>query len=234
MPIRAVLWDVDDTLFDYTGSDRAGALAHIEAEGLLARHGSEEAALAHWQAVTDAQHARFTAGELGFLEQRRERARHFLGEPLSDDEADAWFARYVACYEAAWTLFPDTVAALDALAASHRHGVLSNSSSHHQERKLARFGLRDRFEVLLCCDQIGCAKPDPAAFRAACEAMALPPHEVVYVGDRLDLDAEAAVAAGLAGVWLDRGGAVEDGAFAPRITALTDLPAVLTELASAR
>lgn len=234
MPIRAVLWDVDDTLFDYTGSDRAGVLAHIEAEGLLERHASPEAALAHWQAVTEEQYARFTAGELDFLQQRRERARRFLGEPLPDAEADAWFGRYVACYEAAWTLFPDALAALDALAGSHRHGVLSNSSSHHQERKLARFGIRDRFEVVLCCDGIGCAKPDPAAFLAACEALALPPGEVVYVGDRLDLDAEAAVAAGLVGVWLDRGGDGPDGAFAPRITALTDLPAVLRDLPAAR
>ena len=26
MPLHAVLWDLDDTLFDYTGSDRAGVL----------------------------------------------------------------------------------------------------------------------------------------------------------------------------------------------------------------
>lgn len=238
MPIRAVLWDVDDTLFDHTGSDRTGALAHLEAEGLLARHASPEAALGRWEAVAREQFARFTAGELGFLEHRRERARRFLGEPLSDDEADAWFGRYVARYEAAWTLFPDAVPALDALAGSHRHGVLSNSAGRHQERKLARFGIRDRFEAVLCCDGTGCAKPEPAAFHAACDALRLPPDEVAYVGDRLDLDAQAAVAAGLTGVWLHRGGApagpAPGGADTPVITALTQLPALLRDLAAGR
>jgi putative hydrolase of the HAD superfamily len=233
MPIRAVLWDVDDTLFDHTGSDNAGALAHIEAEGLLTRYDSPQAALARWRQVMEEQHARFTAGEIGFLDHRRERARQFLGEALSDADADAWFGRYVTRYEAAWTLFPETLAVLDALADSHRHGVLSNSAAHHQERKLRRFGIRDRFEVLLCSDGLGCAKPDPAAFLAACEALDLPPQEVAYVGDRLDLDAEAAVAAGLVGVWLDRDGGPQ-GAFAPRVTGLTDLPALLAEIARPR
>ncbi|THA24332.1 HAD family hydrolase [Streptomyces sp. RKND-216] len=231
MPIRAVLWDVNDTLFDYTGSDDAAALAHIEAEGLLSRHASPEAALARWRAVMEEQYARFTSGEIAFLDHRRERARQFLGARLSDEDADAWFGRYVTRYEAAWTLFPDTVAALDALARSHRHGVLSNSSVRNQDRKLTRLGIRDRFEVLLCSDRLGVAKPDAAAFLAGCAALDLPPHEVAYVGDRLDLDAEAAVAAGLTGVWPDRNGG-SAAAFSPRISVLTDLPAVL-ETASA-
>ncbi|THA62050.1 HAD family hydrolase, partial [Streptomyces sp. A0642] len=34
MPIRAVLWDIDDTIFDYSGADRIGMRKHLEAEGL--------------------------------------------------------------------------------------------------------------------------------------------------------------------------------------------------------
>lgn len=40
MPIRAVLWDIDDTLFDYTGADAAGLAAHLRDEGLGERYGS--------------------------------------------------------------------------------------------------------------------------------------------------------------------------------------------------
>ncbi|MFC4493933.1 HAD family hydrolase [Streptomyces ovatisporus] len=206
MPIRAVLWDVDDTLFDYTGSDRAGALRHIEAERLLSRHPSPEAALARWREVMEEQFARFVGGELGFLEHRRERARAFLGTALSDAEADAWFGRYIALYEQAWTLFPDAVPALDALTPRYRHGVLSNSSSAVQERKLRRLGIRGRMEALLCADEIGHAKPAREAFRAGCAALGLPPQEVAYVGDRYDIDARAADEAGLHGIWLDRTG----------------------------
>ncbi|GAB2799955.1 HAD family hydrolase [Streptomyces daliensis] len=251
MPIRAVLWDVDDTLFDYTNSDRAAALRHIETEGLLERYGSAEEALTRWAAVMEEQFGRFVAGELGFKEHRRERARAFLGTPLTDAEADAWFARYVTLYEEAWALFPDALPALDALTPGYRHGVLSNAATTIQERKLRTLGIRDRLELLLCADRVGHAKPAPEAFLAACEALRLPPGEVAYVGDRADIDALAAEAAGLRGVWLDRTGpepapapapasdpeaeGAAPGAVAPslRITTLAELPALLTGLSRA-
>ncbi|MGW8552025.1 HAD family hydrolase [Streptomyces tubercidicus] len=46
MPLRTALWDLDDTLFDYTGSDRSGVLRHLRTAGLLTTYGGEEAALA--------------------------------------------------------------------------------------------------------------------------------------------------------------------------------------------
>lgn len=60
--IRAVVWDVDDTLFDYTTADREGMRAHLAAEGLLAGYGSAEEALIRWREATDQQWARFAAG----------------------------------------------------------------------------------------------------------------------------------------------------------------------------
>ena len=238
MPIRAVLFDIDDTLFDYTGSDSRAALQHIEAERLLSRFPSPEAALVRWREVMEEQFARFLTGEFGFLEHRRERARTFLGTALSDAEADVWFGRYVTLYERAWTLFPDVLPALDALAPHYRHGALSNSSVANQERKLRRLGIRDRLEVLLCADELGHAKPAPEAFLAGCEALGLPPGEVAYVGDRHDIDARAADEAGLHGVWLDRTDGAEPSARTlpagaagvRRIAGLDELPALLTRI----
>ncbi|WP_055585586.1 HAD family hydrolase [Peterkaempfera griseoplana] len=228
MALAGVLWDVDDTLFDYAGAERAGILRHLTDEGLLA----DEQALGRWRQVMEEVYARFVAGELTFLEHRRERARRFLDAPdLPDDRADAWFAGYVRAYEAAWRAFPDVLPALEALDAldgSLAHGVLSNSSVVHQERKLRRLGLRDRFSCLLCSAELGFAKPDPRAFAAACEALGLPPHQVAYVGDRLDLDALGARDAGLHGIWLDRGGAGGDTPEGVhRIGGLAELPALL-------
>ncbi|MER5728577.1 HAD family hydrolase [Streptomyces sp. NPDC002138] len=237
MAIRAVLWDVDDTLFDYTGADTAGLRVHLEREGIAGRYGAPHEALALWRAHTDRHWARFAAGETDFQEQRRDRVRDFLGQPaLSGAEADAWFARYVEHYQAAWTVFPDVVPVLDALARSHRHGVLSNSSLVNQDPKLRRLGLRERFEVLVCAVELGVSKPEAGAFLAACEALDLAPEEVAYVGDHPEIDGRGARDAGLVAVWLDRaGGHVPAGGPgrgpAPqgvyRITGLAQLPAVL-------
>ncbi|MEU7222420.1 HAD family hydrolase [Streptomyces chrestomyceticus] len=231
MTIEAILWDVDDTLFDYTGSDRVGALRHIEAEGLLTRYADVECALGRWRECMEVAFGRFLAGEVGFMEHRRERARDFLGEALSDAEADAWFGRYVALYEAAWTLFPDSVQALTDLAPLARQGVLSNSSVRNQDRKLRALGIRDHFEVVLCADELGHAKPAAEAFLAACDAMELAPERVVYVGDKLDVDAIGARDAGLGAVWVDRTGElgpVPDGV--TRVGGLAELPSLVRGL----
>ncbi|WP_371095248.1 HAD family hydrolase [Streptomyces sanglieri] len=206
MVIRAVLWDIDDTIFDYTTADRLGMHKHLEHEGLPDGYENVEQALVVWRELTDVHWARFAAGETDFQGQRRERVREFLSRPLGDAEADGWFARHAAHYEAAWSLFPDVLPALDLLADGFRHAVLSNASVHNQDRKLRRLGVRDRFEVMVCAVELGISKPDAGAFHAGCEALALEPREVAYVGNEPDIDAGGAAAAGLMGIWLDRGG----------------------------
>ncbi|MBZ4020163.1 HAD family hydrolase [Streptomyces purpurogeneiscleroticus] len=227
MPIRAVLWDIDDTLFDYANADQVGMQAHLLAEGLTDGYPSVEQALARWKELTALHWRRFEAGGMTFEAQRRDRVRDFLGtSSMSDEDADGWFERYLAHYEAAWALFPDTLPVLELLAAEYRHAVLSNSSLHNQDRKLRVLGVRDRFEALVCAAELGIAKPAAGAFHAACEALGLPPAEVAYVGDQPDIDAGGAVAAGLRGIWLDRrglGGRPE----LIRITGLNQLPGLL-------
>ncbi|MFD4410481.1 HAD family hydrolase [Streptomyces sp. NPDC058476] len=231
MNIKAVVWDIDDTIFDYTAADRAGMRGHLAAEGLLDAYESVEEALVRWREITDQQWARFSAGETDWQGQRRQRVRVFLGKSLSDAEADAWFDRYVAHYEAAWALFPDVLPALDALAASHRHAVLSNSSLRVQDGKLRVLGVRERFEAVLCAAELGVSKPAAAAFHAACRALGLPPREVAYVGDHPEIDGRGAADAGLLSVWIDRGGAHtghDGGPAGPhRIASLAELPAIL-------
>ncbi|WP_236239796.1 HAD family hydrolase [Streptomyces sp. CC228A] len=226
MAIRAVLWDIDDTIFDYATADRAGMRRHLRDEGLDGRFGTVEEALARWQEATAEHWARFSAGEVSWEAQRRDRVRTFLGLVLADEEADAWFARYLAHYEAAWELFPDTLPALELLAGDYRHGVLSNSSLLNQDRKLRVLGVRDRFEAVVCAADIGISKPEPAAFHAACDALGLAPYEVAYVGDQPDIDARGATEAGLLGIWLDRTGAGGRPEL-QRITGLEQLPALL-------
>lgn len=225
MAIRAVVWDIDDTIFDYAGADRTGMRNHLEHEGLPDWCDTVERALARWEELTQLHWRRFAAGECDFQGQRRDRVRDFLRLPLGDDEADAYFQRHITHYEAAWALFPDTVPALDTLA-GYRHAVLSNSALVHQDRKLRVLGVRDRFEALLCAVELGVSKPEPAAFHAVCEALGLAPDEVAYVGNEPDIDARGAADAGLLGIWLDRldvGGRPD----LTRITGLAELPGLL-------
>lgn len=217
MQPRGVLFDVDDTIFDYSSSEKSGLLAHLKAEGRLGRFPSPEAAAAQWHAVMNEEYGRFLAGELTFTEQKLTRTRRFLAFAMSDDEAAAWFAGYVAHRNAAWSAFADAEPTLRKLSTSYRLGVVSNSSLAHQQDKLDRIGLSGFFEArVVCSAEHGCAKPDPSIFLAGCAALELEPGEVAYVGDKYDLDAVGARDAGLRAFWLDRPGlaaerTVEDG-----------------------
>ncbi|MGW2560003.1 HAD family hydrolase [Streptomyces sp. NPDC001514] len=226
MAIRAVLWDIDDTIFDYTSADREGLRHMLADEGLPQLYASPEEALRRWRELTEHHWMRFAAGDTDFQGQRRDRVRSFLARTLSDAEADEWFGRHVTHYEAAWSLFPDFLPVLERLEGEYRHAVLSNSSIHNQDRKLRILGVRDRFEAVLCAVELGVSKPEAAAFHAACDTLGLPPHEVAYVGDHPDIDASGAGAAGLTGIWLDRGGQGGRPELI-RITGLEELPGLL-------
>ncbi|MFH9352426.1 HAD family hydrolase [Kitasatospora sp. NPDC017646] len=238
MPIRGVLFDVDDTLFDYSGSEEAGILAHLRDVGLLDRFPTPQAAVALWRSIMEYQYARYLARELTLRGQQYERTRQFLAqlgqdgaEHLSDEQAAAWFAGYAAHRDAAWSAFPDAEPALLQLAPHYRLGIVSNSDADHQRRKLRAIGLLDHLgDVLVCSDQHGEAKPAPGIFHAGCAALGLPPHEVAYVGDKYTLDAEGARDAGLHAFWLDR--AATDTPVGPGIHVLHTLATLAPTLAA--
>lgn len=243
--VRGVLFDIDDTLFDYTSSERSGLLAHLAALGLLDGSSEPDKLVAVWRRFVDEEHARFLAGEQTFTEQQLARTRRFLShlgdlpaEGISDSEAAGWFAGYVSHRDASWAAFPDAEPLLEALAPDYRLGVISNSSHEHQLRKLERIGLLAYFgDAIVCSESHGSAKPHPSIFRAGCALLGLPPHQVAYVGDKYAVDAVGARDAGLQAYWLDRTGASVDLAREHGIrviTSLAELPALLPLSAAGR
>lgn len=59
---------------------------------------------------------------------------------------------------------------------------------------------------IVVSDELGAEKPDPAFFVRLLERLGgPPPHQVAYVGDRIDNDVRTSQAAGLRPIWLRRG-----------------------------
>jgi putative hydrolase of the HAD superfamily len=106
-------------------------------------------------------------------------------------------------------------------------GIISNGERSQQEYKLVRTGIHHYFGPLILSGECGMAKPARGIFELACDLMGVSPSQAVYVGDRRDVDAEAARSAGLHGIWLDRFGASDDGDPRRRIGSLSALPAAL-------
>lgn len=223
IPVAAVVLDLDDTLFDHTGSARAGVEQWLAARGVEV----SEAVVEAWFAAEAVHHRDWAQGLVSFDEHRRRRLREVLpvaGLPVGGDDAlDAVFDEYQRCYRRAWRGFDDVAPALAGL---HGRGlvtaVLTNGMQDQQVAKVERIGLSQVVGPVFTAEALGVAKPSPRAFAAVCAALALAPGRVLHVGDNHDLDVVAARAAGLIAVHLDRAGAgpLEEAA---RITTLADL-----------
>ena len=90
-----------------------------------------------------------------------------------------------------------------------------------QEEKVSRTGLGRYLKIVLTSESLGVAKPDRRIFELAAGRLGVPPRRVVYVGDQLEVDARAATAAGLRGIWLNRVGGDVPRAAGPSTTLLT-------------
>lgn len=104
-----------------------------------------------------------------------------------------------------FAVFPDVLPTLRALRATHRLGLVTDAQRLFLEPELRAAGLEELFDVVVVSGDLGYRKPDPRMFAAALAALGARPEEAVHVGDSLARDVGGAQAAGVAGVWLDRG-----------------------------
>ena len=222
-PVRAVVFDLDDTLLDHRRSSTRALDRWLPNLGAVA----DDRAVAAWFEAEELHFPRWSAGEITSAEQRRHRLRDMLpavGLPVGDDdELDRLFLDYLDHYRDCWVGFDDVPAAVDRLhRAGVRMAVLTNGLDAQQRAKVEALGLGGVVDPVVTAEALGVAKPDPAAYRAVCRRLGLAPATVLHVGDRHDLDVVGARAAGLQAVHLDRRGLgpVDDPA---RISSLDEL-----------
>jgi putative hydrolase of the HAD superfamily len=204
--VKAVVFDLDNTLFDHTGSGERGVREWVAGLGIA----PTDELVAEWFVIEDRVYPLWLAGELTHQGQRRERLRQFLpvlglGVPEADDELDEVFTGYLKRYQDNWVAYPDARPALEvARGNGWRVGVLTNGSTKQQNAKLEAIGLAAYVDVVCTSESLGVSKPDPLAYQRVCEALGVEPSETLMLGDNLQLDVIAARQAGLAARHLDR------------------------------
>lgn len=208
--IRAVLFDVDDTLCDDTGHFQNAARRIGEWVNAAHPHVDAGFVAETYRAVSD----HFWTHEIALvtpepLARVRERLwrRAFAKleiepDPRLLDDVLVEYARlrlqelpalHVGAHETLDRLRAEGVGV----------GVVTNGLSETHVPKLERLGIARRVDVCLMPDRIGCAKPDPRPFHLACEALGVLPEATAHVGDSLNSDVRGAQGAGLRGIWFN-------------------------------
>ncbi|MFH1568718.1 MAG: HAD family hydrolase, partial [Gemmatimonadota bacterium] len=174
-PLAAVLFDVDETLYDRRA-----------AQGLILRHlaarlpglfeGCAFEAMAAAFAESDRQTAEHFMTTASIGASRDARSRIFLeelGRPAA--RAREVSEAYVAAYRRTAAPVPGAV---ETVARCARHlpvGVVSNAFPDVQYDKLRAIGLEGAFQCVLLSEEVGVRKPDPRIFHQACAALGAEP-----------------------------------------------------------
>lgn len=195
MSVRAVLVDLDDTLYPQaafldvawrTVAER-GAVLGLDRDRLL-----------------DALRADAAAGSArgGIIDRALER----IGAPRPHPVA-ALLAAFRATDPVTLAPYPGAVAALAALRGRVPVALVSDGDVPGQLRKLAALGLAGSFDVVVLSDRAGRAhrKPHPRPFRDALGALGVEARHAVMIGDRPDKDVAGAIGAGLRAIRVGTG-----------------------------
>ncbi|MCH8814960.1 MAG: HAD family hydrolase [Chloroflexi bacterium] len=220
MTVRAVFFDLDDTLCDTTGTRTERAerclarlrLDHpdVDPEMFVERVLEPTAAPRGIRGVPQ------VVDELGLA-----------NSPAGRQAIRMWF--FVDAYDLLHTL-PGVRETLPAMSDRYSLSVVTNGDDDIQRGKFRHLALAEHISHLVISANVGYEKPDPRIFEHALELVGVPASEALVVGDRLETDVVGAKAAGISSVWFDHWND-EPRAGDPRpdavITAFDQLPDVL-------
>lgn len=217
--LKAILFDLDDTLLDWSGFDgdyRALELPHFislrefvtgagyplpDVDNLL--HRFRERALAGWESGRETLIA-------PHLPQILEAVLADCGVPTGALSREAILEHYNWGKAPGTVVFPEVPATLELFRRHGLHiGIVTNAfqTMDMRDKELAQHDLLRHFDD--CCRfaaaDIGYLKPHPAIFEAALACTGTTPQETVFVGDNLTADVVGAQRMGMKAVWRDTG-----------------------------
>ncbi|MEO8394857.1 MAG: HAD family hydrolase [Chloroflexota bacterium] len=209
MSLKAVLFDLDDTLYDHQYSSRSALAALYEQNPVFRQISLDELERQHSE-LLEAYHLRMLRGEMTLDEARATRFRDLLarhGGRTEPSDILATVTLYRETYLRSERLVPGALALLIHLRAEGlKIGLVTNNTVVEQTGKLSRLGLTPLIDVLVISEAEGIAKPDARMFSRALERLGCTADETIMVGDSWSADVAGANAAGIRAVWLNRYG----------------------------
>jgi putative hydrolase of the HAD superfamily len=197
--IRAILFDLDDTLWPIVPVIRR---AETVLHGWLMQHAPAVARQFSIDALRERRKALMASDPVYQLDLRALRHAGLVEAFVAVGEDIAMVDQAMAVFSSARnevTPYPDVLPSLTRLHRRIALGTVSNGVAD-----LKQIGIAHYFQASVAAHHFGSAKPDPAIFLAACDALQVAPHEAAYVGDDPLLDVEGAQKAGLHGIWINR------------------------------
>lgn len=222
--IRAVIFDLDDTLYPEQSFVFSGYRA--VAQAFRTQFGDPDETVAELTRIFHSQDRRLAFDAL--LERR--------GQPADREAVQAMIDLYRR-HPPAISLYDDAEAALTRLRTRIKLGIITDGAAVMQEAKVAALSLQTRVDVVVLTEELGpgFGKPHPRAFELMAERLAIEPAACVYVADNAAKDFVAPNALGWMTIRIVRTDGVYRNAAAPDggapgnvVHSLDEIDAILT------
>lgn len=200
--IKAVVFDLDHTLFDRHGTLKS--LVPRLREDFSVNSNMTDGEIGEiWCRADD---SLVYSGWEYILENLCEKGV-FTKAPSFPDYRDFLFRNFAVTA----VPFPETIPMLRELRSRGlKTGLITNGEHNLQYAKIGLLGLGSYFDEIIATGDYGIHKPDRGIFDIMCEKMGLKPEEMVYVGDNPVNDIMGARNAGWKTVWMKSTGYWDD------------------------
>ncbi|MEJ8546318.1 HAD-IA family hydrolase [Brevibacillus borstelensis] len=204
---KLILFDLDDTLFDYSQSWESGMRLTIRRHALTAGLDEDEF-FNRLKTYSDELWPDFTENRISLREYRHKRmemAAADFGRLAKPEEMDDFQNMFMSsCFEVIAPV-PDVEQCLSKLADRRQLGIVTNGPEDMAYTKLSRLGLSRLFpkEHVVISEVVGYHKPDRRIFSAALQLFDAAPEETLFVGDSWEADVAGSIEAGMDAVWIN-------------------------------
>lgn len=202
MPVRALIFDLDDTL-----SDRQASIEDYISRFITTYFPQADASRQAFIAE------RFRAADQNGYRDKKEVYDMLVSQlswsdPPTTEEYIAFFKEELPrCIKPMEHLYP----VLDYFKSKGvPMAVITNGSVQVQGAKIAQLGIRDYFDTVIISAEAGIKKPHPDIYAIALQRLNMAPADVWFIGDHPQNDVAGAVKCGIQAIWMARDNVWDD------------------------
>lgn len=226
-PLRAVIFDLDDTLYTMVGIHD------------LATNAMRDYAVKAFGISGETFTAAFDKAKNACMAEMPKNAtshsRLIWAHRFCEDMGYNPFLHAPEMEAAYWDTFIERIkpkeGAVELLDELHkmglRIGLCTDMQIHIQHRKVRKLGFETKLDAMMCSDVSGFDKPRPEMFAATLKQLKCKPEEAIMTGDSLKKDVLGPIAVGIGGIWFNDLHADETGVSVPIAHDYSELRALI-------
>lgn len=202
MRYQAMLIDADNTLFDFTESEKRAIAELFEKYGI-----TDPEAEKAYHAANSRQWKLLERGETTHDKLAVDRFRDFIAAIDMDAVPEKMCADYIDALSRQHILIPGALEMVAEVAQHMPVAIVTNGIKQIQRARFCNSPIMEHVKALVISHEEGCDKPDPRLLYIALEKLGgIAPADAIMVGDSLTSDVQAAINAGMDACWYNPSG----------------------------